>query len=171
PICSPISSNFAPMATSPWRDDRRRPPSRESSPPAMSSTPFTARPSPQPVPAALRPSMPSITSPTSIPRRARRRLTWRPTHPESASARLRVGNETHHPTVPANEIRCERRLLMSTEVTDASFEETVLKSDKPVLVDFWAPWCGPCRMVSPIVDQIGEEHAEKLNVVKVNTDE
>ncbi|SMX87626.1 thioredoxin [Brevibacterium sp. 239c] len=60
---------------------------------------------------------------------------------------------------------------MSTEVTDATFEETVLKSDKPVLVDFWAPWCGPCRMVSPIVDQIAEENSEKLNVVKVNTDE
>ena len=60
---------------------------------------------------------------------------------------------------------------MSTEVTDATFEENVLKSDKPVLVDFWAPWCGPCRMVRPIVDQIAEEHGDKLNVVKVNTDE
>ena len=60
---------------------------------------------------------------------------------------------------------------MSTEVTDATFEENVLKSDKPVLVDFWAPWCGPCRIVSPIVDQIAEEHGDKLNVVKVNTDE
>lgn len=60
---------------------------------------------------------------------------------------------------------------MSTEVTDATFEESVLKSDKPVLVDFWAPWCGPCRMVSPIVDQIAEENSEKLTVVKVNTDE
>lgn len=60
---------------------------------------------------------------------------------------------------------------MSTEVTDSTFEETVLRSDKPVLVDFWAPWCGPCRMVSPIVDQIAEENSEKLNVVKVNTDE
>lgn len=60
---------------------------------------------------------------------------------------------------------------MTAEVTDATFDETVLQSDKPVLVDFWAPWCGPCRMVSPIVDQIAEENSEKLTVVKVNTDE
>ncbi|GAA4282552.1 thioredoxin [Brevibacterium daeguense] len=60
---------------------------------------------------------------------------------------------------------------MSKEVTDATFDAEVLKSDKPVLVDFWAPWCGPCRMVSPIVDEIADENADKLNVVKVNTDE
>lgn len=60
---------------------------------------------------------------------------------------------------------------MTADVTDANFEAEVLQADKPVLVDFWAPWCGPCRMVSPIVDEIGEENAEKLKVVKVNTDE
>ncbi|MBD8019622.1 thioredoxin [Brevibacterium gallinarum] len=60
---------------------------------------------------------------------------------------------------------------MTADVTDANFEAEVLQADRPVLVDFWAPWCGPCRMVSPIVDEIGEENADKLKVVKVNTDE
>lgn len=60
---------------------------------------------------------------------------------------------------------------MANEVTDSTFKTEVLEADKPVLVDFWAPWCGPCRMVSPIVDQIGQEQADKLKVVKVNTDD
>lgn len=56
-------------------------------------------------------------------------------------------------------------------VTDATFENTVLKSTLPVIVDFWAPWCGPCRMVAPILDKIAKEYAGKLVVAKVNTDE
>ncbi len=56
-------------------------------------------------------------------------------------------------------------------VTDAKFEESVLKSSLPVIVDFWAPWCGPCKMVAPILDKIAKEQAGKLIVAKVNTDE
>jgi len=56
-------------------------------------------------------------------------------------------------------------------VTDAAFENTVLKSETPVIVDFWAPWCGPCKMVGPILDKIAKEYDGKVIVAKVNTDE
>ena len=56
-------------------------------------------------------------------------------------------------------------------VTDSSFNEDVLKADLPVLVDFWAPWCGPCRMIAPVVSQIADEYKDCLKVVTLNTDE
>ncbi len=59
---------------------------------------------------------------------------------------------------------------MALEVNDGNFEEVVVKSEKPVLVDFWAEWCGPCRMISPIMEEIAREYSEKAVVVKCDVD-
>jgi thioredoxin 1 len=58
-----------------------------------------------------------------------------------------------------------------TEVTDSNFQAEVIESEVPVLVDFWAPWCGPCRMVAPVVEEIAQERGDQLKVVKLNIDE
>ena len=56
-------------------------------------------------------------------------------------------------------------------ITDSEFESAVLNSGQPVLVDFWAPWCGPCKMIAPILDQVAEHYGEKLKIIKINVDE
>ena len=57
------------------------------------------------------------------------------------------------------------------QVTDGSFDSEVLKSDLPVLIDFWAPWCGPCKAISPVVDEVAKEYGGRLKVVKMNVDD
>lgn len=59
---------------------------------------------------------------------------------------------------------------MTSQVTDATFADEVLRSDKPVIVDFWAEWCGPCRMVGPVIDQINEEYGDKVKVFKLDVE-
>jgi thioredoxin 1 len=60
---------------------------------------------------------------------------------------------------------------MVREVTDATFESDVLQSGRPVVVDFWAPWCGPCRVVSPIIDDLAAQHGDRVDFVKLNVDD
>ena len=60
---------------------------------------------------------------------------------------------------------------MALNVTDANFEQEILKSDIPTLIDFWAPWCAPCQMVAPVVEEIAKKYKDKLKVCKINVDE
>lgn len=76
---------------------------------------------------------------------------------------------THLFTKP--NVRREKMVTEPVHVTDAAFEKSVLQSELPVVVDFWAPWCGPCRMVAPTLDKLAKELSGKIMIAKVNTDE
>ena len=65
----------------------------------------------------------------------------------------------------------EKNMSNEIQLTDANFEQEVLKSALPVLVDFWAPWCGPCKMIAPVIEELAAEYAGKVKVCKLNTDE
>tara|TARA_B100001989_G_C24433561_1_gene410272 strand:+ start:466 stop:858 length:393 start_codon:yes stop_codon:yes gene_type:complete len=73
--------------------------------------------------------------------------------------------------IPRNDGSHDIISFMANEVTDKDFESEVLNSELPVLVDFWAPWCGPCRALAPVIDQVASEYEGKVKVFKLNTDE
>lgn len=92
-------------------------------------------------------------------------MTFGPGPPAEAGASM-AGHATNHGGIPF-----PMATIAPLTVDESTFESEVLNADKPVLVDFWAAWCGPCRLVSPVVEQLAAAHADKISVAKVNTDE
>lgn len=90
---------------------------------------------------------------------------------KACNTRRSASGEGQKLLLDSAKLHSQTRMSSAAAVTDASFEQDVLKSDVPVLVDFWAPWCGPCRMVAPIVDDIAKEYEGRIKVFKLNTDE
>lgn len=130
-------------------------------PRATSSTTPTVRRSPPRGPAAARLSMPSAGSPNMA------------TSPRTAS-RTRATRFPYPPTELPSRFTARREFMAESAktvtVTDASFADDVLLSEKPVLVDFWADWCGPCKMVAPVLEEIAGTHADKLTIAKLDVD-
>src|SRR5690606_27093427 len=99
-------------------------------------------------------------------RKRHRRGARRRTLPRGLGRRRPGARRGRHDRVTLRE-----RIMTAQATTSATFEQDVLNADGPVLVDFWAEWCGPCRMVSPVLDQIQSENADKIRIVKLNVDE
>jgi thioredoxin 1 len=92
---------------------------------------------------------------------------WDPTRIFSADRLLSTARDASKFRLLAKEVR----VMAAPAVTDSSFKDDVLDSKIPVLVDFWAPWCGPCRLVGPVVDELAQQYEGKVKVVKLNTDD